>query len=106
MSGDARLVIENTGPGCGGAAAGCRATILISDLSHLCSAQWASREICRTIGFDEAGVYGAVIAVTEFAHKEFINPVRPGKLHLSAIETNGRLALEARTELERAAERA
>lgn len=104
MNADARLVIENTGTGRGAAAPGCRATIVISDLSHLCSAQWASREICRALGFDEAGVYGAVIAVTEFAHKELLARARPGKLHLAAIETNGRLALEARTELERKAE--
>jgi hypothetical protein len=104
VSAGSRLVIENAGSGRGAAAPGCRATIVVSDLSHLCSAQWASREICRALGFDEAGVYGAVIAVTEFAHKELIDPARRGKLHLAAIEKNGRLALEARTELEPAAE--
>jgi hypothetical protein len=104
MSTASRLVIENSGSGRGTASPGCSATIVISDLSHLCSVQWAAREICRSLGFDESGVYRAVIEVTEFAHKQLLDPVRPGKLHLSAISTKGRLALEARTEPEQAAE--
>lgn len=99
----ARLVIENPGGGRGPAAPQSRATIVISDAAHLCSAQWATREICRALGFDEAGVYHAVIAVTEFAHKELLDMGRPGKLHLAALGRRGRRALEARTELEPAA---
>jgi hypothetical protein len=104
MSSGARLIIENPGSGRGAASPGGGATIVISDLSHLCSVQWAAREICRALGFDEAGVYRAVIEVTEFAHKQLLDPARGGKLHLSAIRKNGRPALEARTEPEQAAE--
>jgi hypothetical protein len=93
-----RIVLENAGPGRGRAAPGGSATILVSEAAHLCSAQWATREMCRTLGFDEAGVYQAVITVTEFAHKEFIDAGRSGKLHLAAVRSRGKLALEARAE--------
>jgi hypothetical protein len=93
-----RVVLENSGSGRGRVAQGCSATILVSEPVHLCSAQWATREICRTLGFDEAGVYQAVITVTEFAHKEFIDAGRSGKLHLAAVRSRGKLALEARAE--------
>lgn len=100
--GAARLVLENPGPGRTAAEPGRGATILIAEPAHLCSAQWATREICRTLGFDEAGVYSAVIAVTELAHRELLEASRPGKLRLAAIRVRGRLALEAEVEREAA----
>ena len=97
-----RIVIENAGSGRSAAKAGYFATLVIAEPAHLCSAQWATREICRALGFNESGVYHAVIAVTEFAHKELID-AGSGKLHLTAIRVRGRLALEAKAELDRAA---
>lgn len=102
---DARVVVENAVLGRGEDAPNCSATILISDPAHLCSAQWTTREICRTLGFDEAGVYRAVITVTEFAHKELLDVGRRGKLRLSAVPSRGGFALEAAVELEQTAAR-
>ena len=43
----ARIVLENSSSGRGTDSDGNVATIVISEPAHLCSAQWATREICK-----------------------------------------------------------
>ncbi len=100
---DERLVVENTGASPGAASAGYHATIIVSEPEHLPSVQWATREICRTLGYDEVGVDRAVVQVTDLARRRLVAAGCPGKLHLTAVKARGRLALEVRAEFEESA---
>ena len=71
-------------------------TIHVTEPYHLCGVQMVTRELCRAIGFGEAGVFQAVIAVSELAHRHLIETARPGKVELSVIRMREGLGLEAR----------
>ncbi len=72
--------------------------ISISEPAHLCRVQTATRGFCRSIGMDESAVFEAVIAVTELAHRLFIERSRSGDLELVAVPDKRGLGLEIRAE--------
>ncbi len=73
-------------------------SITVADPSHLCRVQTTTRGFCRSLGLDESSVYEAVIAVTELAHRLFIERSRRGSVDLSAVPLAGRLGLEVRVD--------
>ena len=84
-----------SGPDATALTAPASARIHVSKPSDLCQVQTATRGFCRSIGLDESAVFDAVIAVTELAHRLFIERARYGDIELSAVPGK-RLALEVR----------
>lgn len=76
--------------------AGKPAWVCVAEASHLCGVQRTTRELCRSAGFDESAVFQAVIAVTEFAYRLFIERSRRVELKLCAVR--GPRGLELRAE--------
>jgi hypothetical protein len=72
--------------------------VRVSEPTHLCRVQAATRDLCRSIGLKESDVFAAVIAVTELAHRHFIEGARPGDLGLAVVRRRGGSRLEVRTE--------
>lgn len=76
-----------------------RSTIVrVSEPPHLCRVQAATRELCRSVGLDEGDVFTAVIAVSELAHRLFIEGGRAGRIELELVRRRSALLLEARAE--------
>ena len=73
-----------------------RACVRVVEAPHLCRVQAATRELCRSVGADEGDVFSAVIAVTELAHRLFIEGAREGDVELSIVRRRRELRLEAR----------
>ncbi|MFI5361790.1 MAG: hypothetical protein ACHQ49_07450 [Elusimicrobiota bacterium] len=59
-------------------------SVPVSGPSDLCRVQATTRELCRAMGMDEPTVFSTVIAVTELAHRLFVEPAREGRILLSA----------------------
>lgn len=75
-----------------------RPTIIhVSEAHHLCGVQMVTRELCRSLGFTEAAVFQAVIAVSELAHRSFVEPSRSGRIELAVVPMGERRGLEVRT---------
>jgi hypothetical protein len=74
------------------------ATIHVATAPHLCQVQAMTRELCRSIGLGEPVVFQAVIAVTELAHRLFIERSLSGDIELSAVRRKSGLGLEIRAE--------
>lgn len=74
-------------------AASADATIRIAVPRHLCTLQTETRNLCRAVGLDEPGVFQAVIAVTELAHRLFVECPRAGDVALYAVRRGIRLSL-------------
>lgn len=74
------------------------AIVRVSEPSHLCRVQAATRELCRSVGLDEGDVFTAVIAVSELAHRLFIEGARAGRIELELVRRRSALLLEARAE--------
>ena len=72
-----------------------KAEVCVAEPSHLCGVQRTTRELCRAAGFDEAAVFQAVIAVTEFAYRLFLERSRRVDLKLSALRHKRGLELRA-----------
>lgn len=90
-----------SGPGAkgsGGTVLVRRVSVRVCEPPHLCRLQAATRELCRAIGLDEGEVFGAVIAVTELAHRKFIEGSRPGGVELAIVRLRTGLRLEVRAE--------
>lgn len=79
------------------------AVVRVAEAPHLCRLQAATREICRAGGQGEAAVFEAVIAVTELAHRLFIEASRAGDVSLEVLRFKHGSALEIRAEDEGAA---
>lgn len=76
-----------------------RSTIVrVSEPPHLCRVQAATRELCRSVGLDEGDVFTAVIAVSELAHRLFIEGGRAGRIELELVRRRSALLLEARAQ--------
>jgi hypothetical protein len=76
-----------------------RSTIVrVSEPPHLCRVQAATRELCRSVGLDEGDVFTAVIAVSELAHRLFIETGLAGRIEIELIRRRSALLLEARVE--------
>jgi hypothetical protein len=73
-------------------------TVLVSEAPHLCRLQGATRQLCRALGLDEGEVFTAVIAVTEVAHRLFIEGGRAGGMSLAVVRGRRGLRLEVRAE--------
>jgi hypothetical protein len=73
-----------------------RASVPVVEAPHLCRVQAATRELCRSIGADEGDVFSAVIAVTELAHRLFIEGSRPGAVELAIVRRRNEVRLVAR----------
>lgn len=73
-------------------------TIIVTDPAHLCRVQTTTRGFCRALGLDESAVFDAVIAVTELAHRQFIERQLSGSIELSAIRHTGAFGLEVKAE--------
>lgn len=58
--------------------------VSIAEPSHLCGVQRTTRALCRAAGFDESAVFQAVIAVTDFAYRLFLERSERVDLRLSA----------------------
>ena len=71
--------------------------VRVAEPPHLCRVQAATRELCRSSGLDEGDVFSAVIAVTELAHRHFIEGARTGGVELSIIRRRNGRSLEVRT---------
>ncbi len=97
----ARHIVAYSGDKPGMATPGYYATILVDSPAHLCTVQWATREFCRTLGYDEPGIDRAVKLVTELTRTELLPPGRGGKLHLNAVRKGKRLEFAAQIEHER-----
>ncbi|HXS99714.1 MAG TPA: hypothetical protein VN915_03500 [Elusimicrobiota bacterium] len=74
------------------------AIVRVSEPAHLCRVQAATRELCRSVGLDEGDVFTAVIAVSELAHRLFIEGARAGRVELELVRRRSALLLEARAE--------
>ena len=66
----------------------------VAEPAHLCKIQTTTRALCRSIGLGEPAVFQTVIAVTELAHRLFIERARSGSVELSAVRRKGGLGLE------------
>ena len=75
-----------------------RVSVHVAEAPHLCRLQAATRELCRSIGLDEGEVFSAVIAVSELAHRKFIEGSRPGGVELWVVRARTGLRLEIRAE--------
>ena len=73
-----------------------RASVKIAEPPHLCRVQAATRELCRSAGLDEGDVFSAVIAVTELAHRFFIEGARSGGVELEIVRRKRGLSLDVR----------
>ena len=71
-----------------------RAAIDVAAPGHLCQVQATTRELCRSIDVDESSVFQAVIAVSELAHRLFIERARCGNVELSAVRGKDGLRLD------------
>ncbi|MFI5348915.1 MAG: hypothetical protein ACHQ2Z_05180 [Elusimicrobiota bacterium] len=71
-------------------------SVRVDEPPHLCRVQAATRELCRSIGLDEGNVFSAVIAVTELAHRRFIESARTGVLNLAMVRGRNGLSMEIR----------
>ena len=71
-------------------------SVSVDEPPHLCRVQAATRELCRSIGLDEGDVFSAVIAVTELAHRRFIEASRAGVVNLSVVRGRNGLSMEIR----------
>jgi hypothetical protein len=69
-------------------------TIPVSEGTPLSHVQLATRELCRSTGLAEPVVFEAVIAVTELAHRLFVERARNGSLELSAVRRADAVGLE------------
>jgi hypothetical protein len=74
------------------------ASVRVAEPPHLCRVQAATRELCRSVGLDEGDVFTAVIAVSELAHRLFIEGGRAGLVHVEIVRRRNALLLEARAE--------
>lgn len=72
--------------------------IRVADGPHLCRLQAATREMGRAIGLSEARVFEAVIAVTELAHRLFIERRESGDVELAAVRLRDGVGLDVRAE--------
>lgn len=70
------------------------AAIRVAEPAHLPRLQGATRELCRSVGWNESAVFQAVIAVTELAHRLFVERAQGGSIELSAVRRKGGLELE------------
>lgn len=75
-----------------------RVSVRVAEPPHLCRVQAATRELCRSIGLDEGDVFSAIIAVTELAHRLFIEGERAGGVTVAIVRRENGLGLEARAE--------
>jgi hypothetical protein len=75
-----------------------RVSVRVAEPPHLCRLQAATRELCRSIGLDEGEVFSAVIAVSELAHRKFIEGSRPGAVELAVVRARTGIRLEVRAE--------
>lgn len=74
-----------------------RARVSADEPGHLCRVQAETRAFCRRAGFNEAGVFQAVIAVSELAFRLLGETARSVELELSAFRRSGGLELRAET---------
>ena len=72
------------------------AVVEIAEAADLCRVQAAVRALCRDIGLSEADVFSAVISVTEFAYRVYIETSQRGSLELAAVRRQGELRLNVR----------
>ena len=72
--------------------------VSVAEPPHLCRVQAATRELCRSIGLGEGDVFAAVIAVTELAHRLFIEGACSGAVELAVVRRRRDLSLEVRAE--------
>lgn len=72
------------------------ARIRVSRHADLCKLQMTTRGFCRSLGFDESAVFETVIAVTELAHRLFIEGTRGGAIELIASPGKAGIELEVR----------
>ena len=72
-------------------------SVRVAEAPHLCRVQAATRELCRAIGLDEGDVFSAVIAVTELAHRRFIEGARSGGVELAIVRRRKALRMDIRT---------
>ena len=70
------------------------AAVSVAEPGHLCQVQATTRALCRSVDLDESSVFHAVIAVSELAHRLFIERARCGNIELAAIRRHRRLRLE------------
>jgi hypothetical protein len=73
-------------------------SVAVDEPAHLGRVQTTTRGFCRSIGLDESAVFEAVIAVTELAHRRFVERSRRGLVELSAVRLGRRVGLEARAD--------
>ena len=71
-------------------------SVRVAEAPHLCRVQAATRVLCRSIGLDEGDVFSAVIAVTELAHRRFIESARSGGVELAIVRWKSGLSMEIR----------
>lgn len=74
-----------------------RALVSAEDAGQMCRVQSETRALCRRAGFDEAGVFQAVIAVSELAFRLLSETAGAVSLELSAFRHAGGLELRAET---------
>lgn len=72
------------------------AQIHVSRHADLSKLQMTTRGFCRSIGLDESAVFETVIAVTELAHRLFIEGARGGSIELIASPGKAGVELEVR----------
>jgi hypothetical protein len=73
-----------------------RVSVLVAEAPHLCRVQSATRALCRSAGLNEGDVFSAVIAVTELAHRHFIEGARSGGVELAIVRHRNGLSLDVR----------
>lgn len=74
-----------------------RARVSADDPGELCRVQSETRAFCRGAGFNEAGVFQAVIAVSELVFRLLDGTAETVELELSAYRHAGGLELRAET---------
>jgi hypothetical protein len=72
------------------------AVVRVAEAANLCRLQAATREMGRSAGLSEARVFEAVIAVTELAHRLFIEASACGDVELAAVRFRGGMGLDVR----------
>lgn len=72
-----------------------RTTVPVNRPVDLCDVQIATRKFCRSMDFDEADVFGAVVGVSELAHTMLVESSHPGSVRLRAVKVKGVYSLEA-----------
>ena len=75
-----------------------RATVAVAMPGHLCRVQAATRELCRSVDLDESSVFQAVIAVSELAHRFFVEGAQCGDVELFAVRRKNGLSLGIRAQ--------